>query len=82
MDGHANDRRAISVSLESLLDVEGLARRLGVSVRFVRRLVEERRIPYVKVGRFVRFDPVDVERWIDAARMEPTPPSGLSRRGR
>jgi excisionase family DNA binding protein len=82
MDGHANDRRAISVSLESLLDVEGLARRLGVSVRFVRRLVEERRIPYVKVGRFVRFDPVAVERWIDGARMEPIPPSRFSRRGR
>jgi hypothetical protein len=26
----------------------------------VRRLVAERRIPYVKVGRFVRFDPADV----------------------
>jgi excisionase family DNA binding protein len=82
MDGHAKDRRAIAVSLESLLDVEGLARLLGVSVRFVRRLVEERRIPYVKIGRFVRFDPLAVERWIDGARVEPAPPSGLSRRGR
>jgi excisionase family DNA binding protein len=52
-----------------LLDVGGAAERLGVTVRFVRRLVAERRIPYVKVGKFVRFDPVEVERWIDEHRV-------------
>jgi hypothetical protein len=31
----------------------------------VRRLVAERRIPYVKVGRYVRFRPEDVEAWRD-----------------
>ena len=51
-----------------LLDVGGAAERLGVTVRFVRRLVAERRIPYVKVGKFARFDPVEVERWIDEHR--------------
>jgi excisionase family DNA binding protein len=34
-----------------LQDVESLAARVVVTVRFVRRLVEERRVPYVKVGR-------------------------------
>ena len=52
-----------------LVDVGGTAERLGVTVRFVRRLVAERRIPYVKVGKFVRFDPVEVERWIDEHRV-------------
>ena len=52
-----------------LLDVAEAAARLGVTVRFVRRLVAERRIPYVKVGKFVRFDPADVERWIDEHRI-------------
>lgn len=52
-----------------LLDVDDAAVRLGVTVRFVRRLVAERRIPYVKVGKFVRFDPADVERWIDDHRI-------------
>jgi excisionase family DNA binding protein len=51
------------------LDVEALARRLGVTQRLVRRLVAERRIPYVKVGRFVRFDSDDVADWINAARV-------------
>ena len=53
-----------------LLDVNGLARRLGVTVRFVRQLVEERRVPYLKVGRFVRFDPDEIERWLAATRVE------------
>jgi excisionase family DNA binding protein len=53
----------------SLWDVEDLAERLCVSERFVRRLVAERRIPYVKVGRFVRFDPADVADWLRTARV-------------
>jgi len=36
---------------EPLLDIDGLAARLGVTARFVRRLVEERRVPFVKLGR-------------------------------
>ena len=35
----------MDTSVEPLVDVDGLATRLGVTVRFVRRLVEERRIP-------------------------------------
>ena len=33
-----------------LLDVEEAARRLGTKPRFVRRLIAERRIEFVKVG--------------------------------
>jgi excisionase family DNA binding protein len=38
---------------------------LNVPERMVRRLVAERRIPFVKVGRYVRFRPEDVEGWRD-----------------
>ena len=38
---------------------------LSVPERMVRRLVAERRIPYVKIGRYVRFRPEDVEAWRD-----------------
>jgi len=55
--------------LVGLLDVAEVAARLGATVRFVRRLVAERRIPYVKVGKFVRFDPAEVEAWIDDHRV-------------
>ncbi len=51
-----------------LVDIEWVARRLGVSVRHVRRLVAERRIPYLKWGHLLRFDPLEIEGWIDGAR--------------
>jgi excisionase family DNA binding protein len=56
--------------LDRLLSVEEAAERLGTSTRFVRRLVAERRIAYVKVGRHVRLDPTDVEGFIAASRVE------------
>jgi excisionase family DNA binding protein len=52
-----------------LLDIADVAERLNVTERFVRRLVFERRIPFLKVGHFVRFEPADVERWITATRV-------------
>lgn len=54
----------------SLLDVEGVARTLGVSPRFVRRLVAERRIPFFKIGKFVRFDPGELDQWIAGRRVD------------
>ena len=53
---------------QSLMDIEAVARRLGVQVRHVRRLVAERRIPFVKWGHLLRFDPVEIEAWLDRAR--------------
>jgi excisionase family DNA binding protein len=53
----------------TLLDIAGVAERLAVSERFVRRLVFERRIPFLKIGHFVRFDPAEIERWIAEAQV-------------
>lgn len=57
--------------LPHLLDIPKLAEHLGVTDRHVRRLVDERRIPYVRWGRRIRFDPDEVARWLEAARVEP-----------
>jgi excisionase family DNA binding protein len=51
------------------LNVEELAGWLGVEVVFVRRLIAERRVPFVKIGRFVRFDPEEIAAWIDGQRV-------------
>lgn len=56
---------------KSLLTVADVAERLGVPTRFVRRLVDERRIPFCKIGRYVRFEPADVENFIAHGRVEP-----------
>ena len=64
----------VSAATERLLDIGGLAERLGVGERFVRRLVNERRIPFLKIGRHVRFEVADVEAWIRGSRIEPAQP--------
>jgi excisionase family DNA binding protein len=51
-----------------LVDAVWVAERLGVTLRFVRRLVAERRIPYIKLGKPVRFERADVERFIQNRR--------------
>jgi excisionase family DNA binding protein len=56
--------------LDRLLTVEQAAERLGVSVRFVRRLVFERGIAYVKVGRHVRIAAGDLDAFIQAGRVD------------
>jgi excisionase family DNA binding protein len=55
-------------TVPELIDIETLAHLLGDSVRHVRRLVAERRVPYLKVGHFVRFDPAEIVEWLDNAR--------------
>ena len=55
---------------DKLLTVEEAAGRLGTSVRFVRRLVLERRIAFVKVGRHVRITPADLDAFIAAGRVD------------
>lgn len=57
--------------LPHLLDVTALADHLGVEVRHIRRLVHEKRIPFIKWGHLVRFDPAEVRAWLDRCRYEP-----------
>lgn len=52
-----------------LIDISAAAEQLGVSVRYVRRLVSQRRIPYVKLGHYLRFDPAELDEWIDRSRV-------------
>jgi excisionase family DNA binding protein len=49
---------------EPLLDIGAVALWLATSSRHVRRLVTEHRIPYIKVGHFIRFDRHDIDTWI------------------
>jgi excisionase family DNA binding protein len=52
----------------SLMDLAAVAERLGVGERHIRRLVYERRIPYIKWGHLLRFDPDEIDTWIDQSR--------------
>jgi excisionase family DNA binding protein len=71
LTGTTDERWAANVErLPHLLDVAGVAEVLGVTVRHVRRLVADRRIPYLKWGHYIRFDPDDIHRWLDESRVD------------
>ena len=55
----------------SYLNVEQAAEYLNTSVRFVRRLIAERRIAFHKVGVHVRLSVDDLEAFVQAGRVEP-----------
>ena len=57
--------------LPHLLTIDQIAEHLGVTVRHVRRLVAERRIPYIKWGHLLRFDPDEIASWLDGVRVPP-----------
>jgi excisionase family DNA binding protein len=59
-----------SERLPRLLSIDALADHLGVTERFVRRLVEDNRVPYLKIGKFVRFHPDDINAWLENTRIE------------
>lgn len=48
-----------------LLDVTGAGEYLGLTESQVRGLVERRQIPFMKVGRSLKFDIRQLDRWIE-----------------
>jgi excisionase family DNA binding protein len=60
--------------MAALLDVPAAAERLNISVRHLRELLYRREVPYLKVGRLVRFDPADLDAWLEARKIPAAPP--------
>jgi excisionase family DNA binding protein len=58
-----------ATTFPQLIDMETVAQRLGTSIRHVRRLVTEKKLPYLKIGHFIRFDERDIEAWIDRQKV-------------
>jgi excisionase family DNA binding protein len=52
------------------VDIPAASNYLGVRPRYVRRLVNERRISFLKVGRLVRFDPEDLDDFLEECRVD------------
>ena len=60
--------------LPALVDIEAVATALGISMRQVRRFVADGQIPFVRVGHLIRFDPDELNHWINARRAGSTEP--------
>lgn len=73
--------RASSVQVERLLTVAEVAELLGTTERFPRRLIAERRIRFVRIGRHVRIPESALCELIKAGLVEPMK-SPRRRRGR
>jgi excisionase family DNA binding protein len=65
----------------TLCTVEQAAERLNTTPRFIRRLIAERRIAFVRLGRHVRIEEDDLEAFISGGRVEPTQPRPRGWRG-
>jgi excisionase family DNA binding protein len=70
--------KSADTKIERLLTVAQVADLLGTTERFPRRLITERRIRFVRVGRHVRVPESAVREFIAAGLVEPLvpPPRG------
>ena len=59
----------------ALLTVDEAAARLTTKPRFVRRLIAEKRIAYIKLGGHVRIEESAIEAFIEAGRVHPSSPA-------
>ena len=62
--------------------VEQAAEHLGTGPRFIRRLIAERRIEFVRVGRHVRISESALADFIQAGRVEPLTAGSVRRSSR
>ena len=50
---------------ERLLTAQDVAERLGVPTSWVYRAARHGLIPHIVLGRYIRFDKSDIDRWIN-----------------
>jgi len=48
-----------------LLTIKEASEYLGISVKGLYHMVERRQIPFVKTGKRLRFDKIDLDNWIE-----------------
>jgi excisionase family DNA binding protein len=72
--------RIDSRSADQLLSVEAAAERLDTKPRFIRRLIAERRIEFVKVGRYVRIRESVLDDFIQSGVVKPMTPRNYTRK--
>lgn len=65
--------------MNTYLTVAEAAAYLNTSVRFIRRLIAERRIAFHKLGAHIRFSRSDLDSFIQAGRVEPITRAGVLR---
>lgn len=64
--------RSLGEILESTdyTEPQELAKAMRISTPTIYSLVRQNKIPFVKIGQLVRFDPVELRAWLDARKAE------------
>jgi len=55
--------------LKDLLTVDQICEKLKVKKSFIYDLTSRSQIPHIKVGRLLRFDPDEIDSWIQSHRI-------------
>ncbi len=63
----------VNIKENRLLSIPEVARFLGISQHTLYTMVSQQRVPFVKVGRRVLFDPDHLNRWIKQSTVMPMP---------
>ena len=53
-----------------LFEIDQAAEYLNVSVRMIQRMVQEKRVAYIKIGKLIRIDKRDIDAYLTAQRIE------------
>ena len=61
------------ISTHHLLTIQQAAQMTGISTTTLYKWVSQRKIPYIKMGRLVKFDPSKLEEWIKQQTVMPMP---------
>jgi len=64
--------------IQPLMDTHGVARYLCVDISWINKAVSEKRIPYVKVGKYNKFKKDVIDDWIAQNTVRPIGESSLS----
>ncbi len=64
-----SDKMFLETYFESLFDKEKLAVKLNLSVSFINKLMRNEGLPYVKLGKAVRFRVSETLSWLQQRRM-------------
>ena len=68
------------VHLQELLTTEEVATLTGLSTETLSQWRSQKRgIPYLKIGRTVRYDPADVQSYLEGCRVSVSDPKGRRR---
>ncbi|HBL24919.1 MAG TPA: hypothetical protein DDZ40_12510 [Deltaproteobacteria bacterium] len=70
--------KAKVAQIEPLMDTHGVARYLGVDISWINKAVSEKRIPYIKIGKYNKFRKDAIDGWIEQNTVRPIGVSSLS----